>query len=134
MASQCQALYVSDERRCDLDATSANGLFCAFHARQAYSMYKGYKRRNAVLDTMTSNPPEYLAKNSTEPLGKLTFDDVEDEETLRELHHHLFSRYALLDRVIRARRLHHSRFYALELDYGHQHYLDNLNSQKHGVL
>jgi hypothetical protein len=35
-----------------------------------------------------------------------------------------------LDRVIRARKLHQSRFFSLEVDYGHQHYLDSLSNQK----
>jgi hypothetical protein len=62
------------------------------------------------------------------------FADVEEESTLRELHDHLFMRYSLLDRVIRARKLHHSRFYSLDLDYGHQVYLDKLNGQKFTVI
>lgn len=134
MAPQCQALYVSDERRCTEEAFNANGLYCRFHARQVYSLYKGYKRRNAALDALVANPPEYIAKNSELAISELTFKDIDDVETLKELHAHLLRRYALLDRVIRARRLHHSRFYALELDYGHQHYLDHLNSQKHRTL
>ena len=36
--------------------------------------------------------------------------------------------------MIRARKLHHSRFFALTLDYGHQHYLDKLSSQKYIIL
>ena len=36
--------------------------------------------------------------------------------------------------MIRARKLHHSRFYPLELDYGHQAYLDKLQGQKFTVL
>ncbi|KAL8775430.1 MAG: hypothetical protein Q9194_003771 [Teloschistes cf. exilis] len=47
-----------------------------------------------------------------------------------ELHDHLSKTYALLDRVIRARKLHHSRFFSLDLDYGHQNYLDILSNQK----
>lgn len=59
---------------------------------------------------------------------------MESENTLNELHQHLFLKYSLLDRVIRARQLHHSRFYSLSLDYGHQHYLDTLSNQKFIVL
>ncbi|KAH0184924.1 hypothetical protein KCV03_g8576, partial [Aureobasidium melanogenum] len=130
MAPQCQALYVSDERRCSEEATNVNGLFCSFHARQVYSLYKGYKRRGAQLDALQKDPPSYLADC---PIHKITFDDIDDEETLKILHAYLFKQNGLLDRCIRARRLHHSRFYALELDYGHQHYLDHLISEKHNT-
>ena len=68
------------------------------------------------------------------PLANQTFGDVDSEDTLDELHRHLFLKYSLLDRVIRARKLHHSRFFFLKLDYGHQNYLDNLQSQKFIVL
>jgi hypothetical protein len=36
--------------------------------------------------------------------------------------------------VIRARKIHHSHFFSLVLDYGHQKYLDNLQSQKFTLL
>ena len=36
--------------------------------------------------------------------------------------------------MIRARKLHHSRFFSLNLDYGHQHYLDTLSNRKFIVL
>ena len=35
-----------------------------------------------------------------------------------------------MDRVIRARKLHHSRFYSLTLDYGHKAYLDKLTNDR----
>ena len=93
-------------------------------------LYKGYKRRGAQLDALQKDPPSYL---SDRPLHKVTFDDIDDEETLKTLHAFLFKQNGLLDRCIRARKLHHSRFYALELDYGHQHYLDHLISEKHNT-
>ncbi|TIA42207.1 hypothetical protein D6C79_07093, partial [Aureobasidium pullulans] len=130
MAPQCQALYVSDERRCSEEATNVNGLFCSFHARQVYSLYKGYKRRGVQLDALQKDPPDYLIDR---PIHKISFDDIDDEETLKTLHAFLFKQNGLLDRCIRARKLHHSRFYALELDYGHQHYLDHLISEKHNT-
>lgn len=46
----------------------------------------------------------------------MSFADVEDIDVLRSLHDHLFQRHALIDRVIRARKLHHSRFFSLQLD------------------
>ncbi|EKG18620.1 hypothetical protein MPH_04093 [Macrophomina phaseolina MS6] len=134
MAPQCQALNLSDERRCTGPATNANGLFCHFHSRQVYGLYKGYKRRNAQLNYLIAHPPPFLRKQGDTPLSKVDFSAISDEQELKTLHDHLFERHALLDRVIRARKLHHSRFYALELDYGHQHYLDHLQSQKHTVL
>jgi hypothetical protein len=133
MARKCTALFVSDEKQCQDPATSLNGLFCAFHSRQCQGLYRGYKRRNARLDSIRSTLPTYLAGSSI-PLANQNFADVEDETTLRELHDHLFLRYQLLGRVIRARQLHHSRFYASNLDYGHQHFLDGLQNEKYIVL
>ncbi|OJD29348.1 mfs allantoate protein [Diplodia corticola] len=135
-APQCQALHLSDETRCTAPATNANGLFCHFHSRQVYGLYKGYKRRNAALDHLAAHPPPFLAAQEAAsiPLTRINFSSVSSEDELRALHDHLFERHALLDRVIRARKLHHSRFYALTLDYGHQRYLDALASQKHAVL
>ncbi|KAF1983275.1 hypothetical protein K402DRAFT_338776 [Aulographum hederae CBS 113979] len=133
MAPQCTALSIADERKCTQAATSSNGLFCAFHNKQCYGLYKGYKTRNARLDALVATPPKYIAESKI-PLLNQTFADVETEPVLRELHDHLFSRYALLDRVIRARKLHHSRFYSLKLDYGHQVYLDKLQSHRTAVL
>lgn len=134
MAPQCQALNLSDERRCTEAATNANGLFCHFHSRQVYGLYKGYKRRNAQLDHLVDHPPPFLRSQPDTPLSRIDFSALADEHELKTIHDHLFERHALLDRVIRARKLHHSRFYALELDYGHQHYLDSLQSHKNAVL
>lgn len=81
------------------------------------ALYKGYKRRNAHLDSLAKETPEYLA-DSVVPLANQTFKDITSEEVLRELRAHLSLRHALLDRVIRARKLHHSRFFSMALDYG----------------
>ncbi len=43
--------------------TAANGPFCKFHGKQAYGLYKGYKRRNAQLDIGVANPPEFLQQS-----------------------------------------------------------------------
>ncbi|KAL8820584.1 MAG: hypothetical protein Q9223_001233 [Gallowayella weberi] len=96
-------------------------------------LYRGYKARNARLDALDANPPLYLATSKT-PLANETFADVETEETLREIHDHLALKHALLDRVIRARKLHHSRFFSLELDYGHENYLNILSSRRFIVI
>ena len=81
------------------------------------ALYKGYKLRNARLDALVKSPPGFLANNSI-PLANQTFTDVKSDSVLRELHTHLALRHALLDRVIRARKVHHSRFFAMSLDYG----------------
>lgn len=133
MASPCTALRVSDSRPCTEVATSQNGLFCREHSKEAVGLYRGYKNRNARLDELVANPPSFLAEHSI-PLANQTFSDVEAESTLEELHDYLFLRFQLLDRVIRARKLHHSRFFAQNMDYGHQHYLDQLQSQRFVVL
>ena len=82
---------------------------------------------------MDASPPAYLAECST-ALANQNFGDVDSEEILQELYDHLALKHALFDRVIRARKLHHSRFFSLTLDYGHQHYLDTLSNRKFIVL
>jgi hypothetical protein len=93
----------------------------------------GYKIRSQRLNTLSESPPDYLAKSSL-PLANQTFTELGSEAALREIHDYLYLKYTLLDRVIRARKLHHSRFFSLNLDYGHQHYLDNLQNEKFIVL
>ncbi|KAL9600390.1 MAG: hypothetical protein Q9219_003240 [cf. Caloplaca sp. 3 TL-2023] len=96
-------------------------------------LYRGYKDRNARLDAVEAQQPSYLAASTT-PLVNQTFSDVNSEDVLREIHDHLALKHALLDRVIRARKLHHSRFFSLNLDYGHQHYLDILSNRRFIVI
>ena len=124
-ATTCQAINLSDESRCQDDAEAANNTFCRFHARQAYGLYKGYKRRGKALEALEATCPAFLS-SSTSNIRNEAFKAVDDEQTLNELHKYLFQKYALLDRIIRARKLHHSRFYPLNLDYGHKAYLDKL--------
>ncbi|CAI6337418.1 unnamed protein product [Periconia digitata] len=123
MDGVCTALNISDEQKCTASAISINGLFCRFHAKQCQGLYIGYKRRNAQLDSMVASPPQFLAKSKWQTVQ---FNDVDDEDLLAELHDYLFKKYALLDRVIRARKLHQSRFYADNSDFGHKTYLDKL--------
>lgn len=92
-------------------------------------MYKGYKRRNAQLDALTASPPSYLAE-SQEKLINQNFSDVDDDNIADEIHRYLFKKYALLDKVIRARNLHHKHFYMLTRDYGHEKYLNLLITEK----
>ncbi|PGH03249.1 hypothetical protein AJ80_08714 [Polytolypa hystricis UAMH7299] len=94
-------------------ATSTNGLFCAFHSRQCHGLYLGYKRRNSKLDEIRTSPPPCLASRiTTTKLVNDTFADLEDETPLAEIHDYLLETYRLLDRVIRARNIHHAHFYA----------------------
>ncbi|KAJ4356406.1 uncharacterized protein N0V89_004439 [Didymosphaeria variabile] len=93
-------------------------------------MYRGYKKRNLELDALTENQPPYLANTKTSIVVQ-DFKDVEDEATLQQLHEYLFKKYVLLDRVIKARKLHHSHFYAVDMDYGHEKYLTKLLNDKH---
>jgi hypothetical protein len=62
------------------------------------------------------------------------FTDVEDEATLRLIHDYVFQKYNLLDRVIRARKLHHSHFFAIDNDYGHEKYLDRLQNERYVMM
>ncbi|KAL8694630.1 MAG: hypothetical protein Q9218_000725 [Villophora microphyllina] len=106
MAPQCSALNISDQLRCEEVTT-----------------------RNVQLDELEKALPYYLASSSV-PLANQSFADVDSDGILQEVHDHLSRKHALLDRAIRARKLHHSRLFSLELDYGHQHYLDILCNQK----
>ena len=92
-------------------------------------MYRGYKARNKRLERLDREPHQYLTESRV-ALANLTFHDIDSEEVLVGLHDYLAAKLALLERVIRARKTHHSHFFSLNLDYGHQHYLDILSSQK----
>ncbi|KAL2061188.1 hypothetical protein VTL71DRAFT_7461 [Oculimacula yallundae] len=124
----CRALNISDEKQCTATATSVNGLFCAFHSRQCQGLYRGYKSRNARLDRLIASPPSYLS--SKKGLATYTFQDITSRTLLSEVHSYLFLKLQLLDRVIRARKLHNSRFYAWDMDYGHAKYLDYLQGMR----
>lgn len=78
---------------------------------------------------MSDKFPTYLAIKKSS-VAVQDFTDVEDEATLRSVHDYVFRRYNLLDRVIRARRLHHSHFFAIDNDYGHEKYLDRLQNER----
>lgn len=133
MPAICRARLLSDltgQTPCDKEATSLDGRLCAFHSRQCQGLYRGYKRRNAELDKLSEKPPAFLATSRTS-LVTQDFGGVEHETTLRELHEYLFRKYILLERVIRARKLHHSHFFAIDHDYGHEKYLTKLQNDKH---
>ena len=110
-----------------------DNLFCRFHGKQCHGLYAGYKKRNAELDGLAGQAPDYLKSRDT-PLANETFEHVGDENLLNEIHSHLFKEYVLLGKVIDARKLHHKHFYPLKLDYGHQSYLDTLSNRRHIVL
>ncbi|KAJ4983302.1 hypothetical protein SVAN01_11183 [Stagonosporopsis vannaccii] len=135
MAPVCRARLLSDlsgQTSCDKEATSADGRLCAFHSRQCQALYRGYKKRNTELDVLYDKQPPYFVGNKGS-IVSLDYADVDDETTLRVLHDHLFKIYQLLDRVIRARKLHHSHFFAIDNDYGHQKYLDRLLNDKQNM-
>jgi hypothetical protein len=132
-ADVCQALNLTDGSKCCEPATNSNGLFCLTHARQVHGMYSGYKSRNAKLDALVASPPPYLAKSKL-TLRNEDFSGVEDKEELKTLQDWLYERLRLLERVITARKKHHSHFYADDSDYGHKSYLDKLVNDKNVVL
>lgn len=132
-AGVCQALNLSDESKCSELATNFNGLFCTYHARRVQGMYSGYKKRNAKLDALEASPPAYLA-SSKHTLRNEDFSDIRDGKELRALEDWLYERYRLLDRVILARKTHHTHFYAESMDYGHKSYLDKLVNDKNVLL
>ncbi|KAI0508636.1 hypothetical protein F5B22DRAFT_619770 [Xylaria bambusicola] len=129
----CQALNLSDSKPCTEPAVVWDNLFCRFHGKQCHGLYAGYKKRNGELDGLADEAPQYL-KSSAIPLANETFERVEDETVLNEIHSHLFKEYVLLSKVIDARKLHHKHFYPMKLDYGHQAYLDTLSNRRHIVL
>ncbi|KAK1239980.1 hypothetical protein MKX08_007422 [Trichoderma sp. CBMAI-0020] len=108
-------------------------VFCWFHSKQVYGLYRGYKRRNASLDALDDESPSYLKKAKI-TLANQKFEDIEDEGTLRVVHSHLFEQYVLIGKVIDARKLHHTHFYSLQVDYGHQAYIDKLSSRRQNIL
>ncbi|KAK4187166.1 hypothetical protein QBC35DRAFT_385541 [Podospora australis] len=130
---RCHALNLSDEQRCTAQATTNDGLFCKFHAKQCFGLYMGYKQRNLALDELAQNEPAYL-RNSKVSLATQTFEGIQTQDELQEVHEYLFDQYILLGKVISARKLHHKHFYSLEMDYGHKVYLDKLVSTRHSVL
>lgn len=60
----------------------------------------------------------------------MIFSDIDSEKECQEIHHHLFRKFQLLERVIRARKLHHIHFFSMKCDYGHQKYLDQLHNER----
>lgn len=103
------------------------------HARQAHGLYIGYKRRNAQLDALDEDPPDYLAAAHI-PLANDNFDSVDDSKEMEEIIDHLHVKWNTLNRVIEARRKHHAHFHSISYDYGHQAYIDKLVSHGHIVL
>ncbi|OCK76507.1 hypothetical protein K432DRAFT_335574 [Lepidopterella palustris CBS 459.81] len=129
----CKARQLTDltgQTPCDKPATSLNGRLCSYHSRRCQALYRGYKRRNAQLDDLSKSMPPYLA-NTKVALVNQTFKDVDSESTLQELHGYLFKKHTLLEAVIRGRKLHHSHFFAVDNDYGHEKFLAQLQKEKY---
>jgi len=131
---QCQAINIHGEQRCRHIATHNNERFCGPHAKQCFDLYKGYKRRNAELDALDQKEPAFL-RNAKVSLVNQNFEGLTEEHVheLQEIHTFLFKQYVLLRKVIKARKIHHQSFYTLEMDYGHQAYLDRLVSREQAV-
>ncbi|KAJ4369485.1 hypothetical protein N0V86_009320 [Didymella sp. IMI 355093] len=96
------------------------------------ALYRGYKKRNAELDSLPGNQPSYFIGKKGSIVSH-DYADINDEATLKNLYDYLFKTYQLLDRVVRARKLHHSHFFAIDNDYGHQKYLDKLLNDKQNM-
>ncbi|KAH9899086.1 hypothetical protein F4778DRAFT_771654 [Xylariomycetidae sp. FL2044] len=131
--STCQAVNPSDGQPCKGAATTWENTFCRFHGKQCHGLYLGYKRRNARLDALSEKAPPFL-KNSETPLSNESFEGLNNASALNEVHVHLYAEYVLLSKVIDARKLHHKHFYPVQMDYGHQAYLDTLSNRRHIVL
>jgi len=129
---QCQALNISDGQRCRDVATDNNDMFCKLHNLQCFSMYRGYKRRNAELDALLEKEPAFL-RNSKIALINQNFEGVTEESELQEIHQFLFDQSVLLRKVIQARDTHHRHFYSQDMDYGHKAYLDRLIGRQKAV-
>lgn len=125
---------VSDSSPTEQTSYSKNeqDTFNFFNDLQYAALYRGYKKRNAGLDELYGKQPTYLAGKKGSIVSH-DYVDVDDETTLKAIHDHLFKIYQLLDRVIRARKLHHSHFFAIDNDYGHQKYLDKLLNDKQNM-
>lgn len=108
-------------------------VFCSLHSTQCQGLYRGYKKRNAELDKLSENPPKYLA-DAEIPLTNQLFADVDREDLCKELHDYLCLKLQLLKRVIGARKLHHSRFFSMNYDYGHINYFQKLQTQHTTVI
>lgn len=48
-------------------------------------------------------------------MSMATFTDLETEKDLSEIRKFLWVRHSLLDRVIRARKIHHTRFFSMDM-------------------
>jgi hypothetical protein len=88
------------------------------------------QKRNAEI---AEELPSYIA-NTKGSIATYDYADMDQEPTLKEIHTYVFRRYNLLDRVIRARKLHHSHFYAIDNDYGHAKYLGTLQNERHTLV
>ncbi|KAG4428158.1 hypothetical protein IFR05_016362, partial [Cadophora sp. M221] len=118
----CRALNISDEKQCTAVATSINGL--------TLPRLQNPQRPSRPPHIHSTTLPLQLQKG----LSTYTFKDISSLSLLTEVHSHLFLKLQLLDRVIRARKLHNSRFYAWDMDYGHAKYLDYLQGMRSSTV
>lgn len=83
------------------------------------------------MDKLVANPPEYL---KDQKISAAAYDDIEDQKELDEVRQYVRKVQGLQQRVIRARKIHHTKFFSMDMDYGHQHYLDKLSSDHFAAL
>ncbi|KAI8710392.1 hypothetical protein NCS52_01575700 [Fusarium sp. LHS14.1] len=110
---RCQAIPIGSTERCCEEATNANGLFCWRHAKQVHALYTGYEKRNARLNALDDEAPDYM-KESEVPLANDTFKYLDDDRALKAIHSHLYEKFILLGQVIEARNIHHKHFYSIK--------------------
>ena len=77
-------------------------------------MYRGYKRRNVRLDELRENPPQSLKDKK---FTSATFEEIESKEELSEVRLHIWELHNNLQRVIKARKVHHEQFFSLDMDF-----------------
>lgn len=127
MAATCTAISLQTDLPCTEAATSDNGHFCAFHAKEVFQLYLHYKRRNAQLDEIEKTIPRCFP---TRDWGNCDWTSYTRLEELRGIKEFLDKKWLLLNRPIISREVHHKHFYNDKSDFGHESYLDRLKTQR----
>ncbi|KAF2668818.1 hypothetical protein BT63DRAFT_286330 [Microthyrium microscopicum] len=134
---QCQALNHRLEP-CTSLVAAADKKFCPKHYKVCYDTYISYKRSNAELDSLRNNLPSYF----NPPIITIENGNYHGLKLndLNVIHEYLHRRHALLDKVIRARMLHSTRFFSWTLHDqstepdGHAKYVEYLKTDKNSTL
>ncbi|KAI5781498.1 hypothetical protein EDC01DRAFT_240704 [Geopyxis carbonaria] len=122
----CTAISLKSKERCSDPVSNPGSLFCQFHASQVHALYASYKKRNGELDQLERNTPTYMPKD----LSRNKFETIDDDQLLKKVYDFCLRRYNLTNRCILARELHHEHFYKDTSDFGHQVYLERLQSTR----